>query len=103
MLARCRSVDEAVAFLRRTSIWWGGLWRHQIAFMIADSSGKSCMVDYVDRKMVVLDRNDSLQVLLNLHPTRHPTSSINVTVAARASAAIPLDMHFPRPMMLMRT
>ncbi len=70
ILKNCKTVEEVENFFNRTSIWWGRPWGQQIAFLVADSTGKSCIIDFIGKEMVVLQKTDSIQILLNHHPTR---------------------------------
>lgn len=69
-LKKCRNTNDAITFFKHTSILWGRPLRQQIAFLVADSSGNSCIVDYVDKRITITEKKDDILVLLNQHPTR---------------------------------
>lgn len=69
-LKRCKNTNDVKSLFNHTSIWWGRPWGQQIAFLVADSAGNSCIIDYIDKKMVVTEMTDSVLILLNHHPSR---------------------------------
>ncbi|MBN1576174.1 MAG: linear amide C-N hydrolase [Chitinispirillaceae bacterium] len=70
ILKECKTVEEVEYFFNRTSIWWGRPWGQQIAYLVADSTGRSCIIDFIGKEMVISEKTDSIQILLNHHPTR---------------------------------
>ena len=65
MLDRARTVDEAVDVLRGANISWsGGVTIH---YLIADASGKSALVEYVQGKMVVLPATEPWHLATNFY------------------------------------
>ena len=62
IIDRCRTVDEAIAFLDRYTMSPGD---NQSQFQIADASGKSIIVEYVDGKAVILRCEKSYQICSN--------------------------------------
>lgn len=59
---RCRTIDEAIDFLDRYTFAPPEVHSH---FLIADPSGKSIIVEYVDGKMVIIPNDKPYQICSN--------------------------------------
>jgi predicted choloylglycine hydrolase len=83
ILDHARTTDEAVELMARYNIDFAGLPCH---FMIADASGKSLVVEYVDGEMKTVSSNKQWQVSTN-HILSDKSESVNRKVCWRYRTA----------------
>jgi penicillin V acylase-like amidase (Ntn superfamily) len=69
LLNKAKTVDEAVGYAKNYNFFYGVSPLH---FMVADASGASAVIEFVDGKMVVIKKNKSFQVVTNFTLYENP-------------------------------